>query len=118
MSFNTTAILDIAAALSQEGHSASAIHLRDAVAEIKRLSAIVNGLKAGVVSASSHGTRVVVRDCACCSDQPTVPPDCPACKGVGGFTTILVHAGPPSSSTPNDEAGIKPASRQSTSNDE
>jgi hypothetical protein len=27
----------------------------------------------------------VIRDCACCSDQPMIPPDCPACKGRGGF---------------------------------
>lgn len=26
-----------------------------------------------------------VRNCACCCDQPSIPPDCPACKGAGGF---------------------------------
>ena len=38
MAVNITAVLDIAAALSQEGHPNSAKHLRDAVAEIERLS--------------------------------------------------------------------------------
>ncbi|MGU3387238.1 hypothetical protein ACLBYG_22200 [Methylobacterium sp. D53M] len=36
-------------------------------------------------------TRTVqIRDCACCCDQPTVPPDCPACKGVGGFGMVAI----------------------------
>ena len=35
----------------------------------------------------------IVRDCACCSDQPTVPPGCPACHGAGGFTRYRVADG-------------------------
>lgn len=32
-----------------------------------------------------HPGHVVLRNCACCCDQPAVPPNCPACKGAGGF---------------------------------
>ena len=35
----------------------------------------------------------IIRDCACCSDQPTVPPDCPACHGAGGFTRYQIADG-------------------------
>lgn len=47
MAVNITAVLDIAAALSQEGHPSSAKHLRDAVAEIERLFAERVGLPGG-----------------------------------------------------------------------
>lgn len=32
----------------------------------------------------------ILRNCACCSDQPIVPPDCPACHGAGGFTGYMI----------------------------
>jgi hypothetical protein len=35
----------------------------------------------------------IARDCACCSDQPTVPSDCPACHGAGGFTRHQIAGG-------------------------
>jgi hypothetical protein len=46
-----------------------------------------------VVTAGAVLKSFIVRDCACCSDQPTVPPDCPACHGAGGFTRYQITDG-------------------------
>lgn len=82
--------------LESQGRAYDANTIQHAIAEIERLSAVAVGVNVGVFSLSSNARRVVVRDCANCSDQPTIPPDCPSCKGAGGFTTMHVLTGPAS----------------------
>lgn len=62
MAVDIEAILDIAAALSQEGYPNSAKHLRDAVSEIERLSAIAVGIDvgAGMVLVPCEPTETMV----------------------------------------------------------
>lgn len=54
MAYDRTAVLDIAAALSQEGHHNSAKHLREAVAEIEGLSPSNVGVNVGVEKAADR----------------------------------------------------------------
>jgi len=63
---------------------------------------------AGVGEASQNG--FVARNCACCADQPTIPPDCPACHGAGGFTRYYLTAHQPVPEVRVADAGDKSAS--------
>ncbi|KQP31408.1 hypothetical protein [Methylobacterium sp. Leaf100] len=49
----------------------------------------------------------VARNCACCADQPTVPPDCPACHGAGGFTRYHLATHQPAAGAHAPDAGEK-----------
>ena len=46
-----------------------------------------------IATASAEPKSFILRDCACCYDQPTVPPYCPACHGAGGFTRYHIADG-------------------------
>lgn len=50
-----------------------------------RVAAALNEAAATPTAVIHQAALFVARDCAICCDQPTVPFDCPACKGRGGF---------------------------------